>query len=68
MTVGELLEILNNEDPNYLILTDAYERGYNTPLKMEIFPIKENKSNFFGGEYEKATTDDYETIGINLTI
>lgn len=67
MTVKELIELLQKEDPDKLILVTGYESGYD-PLK-EIRQIKvkyEPTEHWWAGEYEEYPLDECDIDAILL--
>jgi hypothetical protein len=55
MNVKQLIEKLQNLDPNLLVVVAGYEDGYHTPTKLDIISVHgpyEGKP-YWDGEYEQ---------------
>jgi len=67
MTVKELIEILQTQDPNKLVLVSGYEQGYD--MLQEVRPIKvkhEPTERWWAGEYEDYPLDECDIDAILL--
>lgn len=59
MTVRELINRLNNEDPDMLVLVDGYESGYDEINSINIENVSgPKKTDWWDGEYDKCKEND----------
>lgn len=67
MTVKELIEQLQKEDPNKLVLVSGYEGGYDSLQEVRQVRVKHCPSeNWWDGEYEDYSLEECDIDAILL--
>jgi hypothetical protein len=67
MNVSDLINLLNQEDPNMKIVVDGYEGGYDELTKIKKICISPNPDNVWWlGKYEECIPAEGEEFAVLL--